>query len=450
MLSIYRAPNIGSNVAKYIDSARKWDIEYGTARLSNHITHNWVVLAFAGVPDAKMQWWQEIYNSMHGAEGSDKPRSLPPRPEDPDGLVVNNGNWKVHIQSSCRNFPSYVKYFDNEIHNKGISRTVEEHVPTLLPGIVGAAVHPVIHTGYGLEVMNGSMVADGLAYWCTRFRTICTEPPHIPPEPLWKYGGSGLIDATVRLLEESRKANLPQYAAEWGVQALEAGKIHTTGFQARVLATNDPELLFGQLLNSTGPLMLGKSLFSAVEEAVALLAASVLESDNEFFVVHGLTSLHAVLSIMPHLPDEESQCLALTYWWRAIMAILVAQNMPGLSKTKDRLARWKQARETQERTATTISTPRLLDEADRNFWTRVLHGSLDSHDEHIPKAVYALSRWAAFECFSKPTVDLFCEVAVNAVKPDPDGEGVHRNLWISSGYYDKPGEDRSRRLVPPK
>eukprot|EP00127_Corallochytrium_limacisporum_P003613 Clim_evm1s151 gene=Clim_evmTU1s151 len=441
MLDFYRAPSMGPNVAKYIDQTRKWDIEYNyhlkfeeaTSKLSNHMTHNFVVLGSTGATDAKLQWWQDTYLSLHGSvpEGSD---SLPPRRlEDPDGLVIDTSNWKSHIQSTCRNFPAFAKYFDNQIKTRGISKTIEAHAPALLPGLVGAAVHPIIHTGFGADAQSQTMVADGLAYMSTRFQSICTEAPHKPPQPLWQLGGSGVIDASVRFLEKARKADLPKRTADWQIETYKKGRNLNTTIQARVAATNQPELPFGELINGMGPLMLGESLFSAVEESVVLLSANLLESDNEFFVIHGLNSLHAILCLMPHLHDEESQSLALTHWWRGIMAVLIAQNMPGLSKTQERLAEWKRVREMD----TAGSIPKVLNEKDHEWWTAVLKRSLDSRDEHIPKAVYALSRWAAFECFSSPTVELFRKAAENAVKPDPAGKGVHNNLWISLGYYDE-------------
>ncbi len=42
---------------------------------------------------------------------------------------------------------------------------LNEYVPTLLEGISGMAFHGVIQLGYGLEVMDGPNVAEGLAYW---------------------------------------------------------------------------------------------------------------------------------------------------------------------------------------------------------------------------------------------------------------------------------------------
>lgn len=196
-----------------------------------------------------------------------------------------------------------------------------------------------------------------------------------------------------------------------------------------MIAFDDPELALGAALNAACPIGLPgvrEPLDKAVEEMVVIVAAALLGSDNEFFVLDGLTSLHAVLILMPHL-EPEDQRLALAYWWRALMATIVAQNLPGLSQTAEILEDWRL------RQAQGLREAYQLSGEEKTWWLNALKGTLKSYDEHVSKAVYALWRWAEWGVFSKNTIAVFEDALKNIIKRHPSGE-FHQNLWFSRAF----------------
>jgi len=64
---------------------------------------------------------------------------------------------------------SYLEFFDKEIRDHGIGKTLEKFVFSeegvekglMLSRVMGGALHPLIHIGYGAEFEIGGIVAEG-------------------------------------------------------------------------------------------------------------------------------------------------------------------------------------------------------------------------------------------------------------------------------------------------
>lgn len=421
--SYYKAPNMSASLAKWLDRARNWDIEYG-GYLSNHMAHNWVVMGAANASDAQMRWWEDFYTLQLDEEPAREPGGLEPsRARLPDQVEITQENWRNHLQSTRQAYPAYRDFFDARVAELGVPAVLRDYLPALLPGLAGAALHPLIHTGWGVEANHADMICDGLAYLSTAYQPLATDTRHTPPTTLWSSDAAGPVEASLTFLSNASERDLSRIAYEAGetdaYQALKRGN-----FQPRLIAFDDPELALGAALNAAGPIGLPGvtvPLDNAVEEMVVVIAAALRASDNEFFVLHGLTSLHAVLCLAPHL-EPEDQRLALAYWWRAAMATVVAEDLPGLSQTADILGDWRN-RQVQQPDAHQLSNK------EKTWWLTALKGTLTSHDEHVPKAVYVLWRWAEWGIFSNSTIAVFEDAAKNIIKPHPSGE-VHQNLWF--------------------
>ncbi|MDJ0675077.1 MAG: questin oxidase family protein [Calothrix sp. MO_167.B42] len=427
--SYYKAPNMNVSLARWLDRARQWDIEYG-GYLSNHITHNWVVMGAAGASDAQMQWWEDLYTFKLAEKPAREPGDLePPLVPLPDQVEITDENWRDRLESNREAYPAYRDFFDARVAKLGVSTVLREYLPALLPGLAGAALHPVIHTGWGFEANHADMICDGLAYMATLYQPLATDTGHTPPNALWSSDAAGPIEASLIFLSKASKSDLSRIDLEASktepYQKLKRGE-----FQHRIIAFNDPKLPLGAALNAAAPLGLPgveEPLNNAIEEMAVTIAAALRGSDNEFFVLHGLTSLHAILSLVPHL-EANDQRLALAYWWRAAMATMVSQDLPGLSQTVDILKDWRNHRQAQKQ-----PDAHQLSDEEKTWWLTALKGTLTSHDEHVPKAVYALWRWAEWGVFSKNTIMVFEDTAKNLIKPHPSGQ-IHQNLWFSRAF----------------
>ncbi len=434
----YKAPVMGASLRDRLARARQWDIEYG-GYLSNHLTHNWVVMSAAGAPEAKLQWWEDLYtNKLEEKPAREEGDLDPPRTLPADHAVITRENWRDHFQTTRIGFPAYRNFFDARIADSGISATLREYLPALLPGLAGAALHPLIHTGWGVEAGSSEMTADGLAYMATAFQPLATGDRHSPPDPPWSPEAAGPVAAALAFLPDAQERGLSRIAQE-ASQTEAYMRLDRGRFQPRLIAFDDPALPLGAALNAAGPVGLPpetEPLTAAIEEMTALIAAALRGSGNEFFVLHGLTSLHAALVLVPHL-EPRDQRAALAHWWRAAMATVVAQDFPGLAETADLLKTWRTGRNGGQ------SVPYRPTDADKDWWRQVLGEAFVSLDEHTPKAVYVLWRWTEWEAFSGATAALFANAAEHLVKPHPSGR-LHENLWISGAFSDASQEREAK------
>ncbi len=423
----YRPPQMGASLHDWLAGSRCWDIEYG-GYLSNHLSHNWLVMSAVGASEADMQWWQDLYTNRLAEKPAREAGDLEPaRAWANDQVAITQSNWRQHFQTTRIAFPAYRDFFDARIAELGLSATLRATLPPLLPGLAGAALHPLIHTGWGAEANSALMVAEGLAYMATAHQPLASDGRHAPPSPLWSPDTAVPVTAAVAFLSDAKGRGLARVAQE--ASETEAYRQLRLGrFQPRLIAFDDPALPLGAALNQIGPLGLPAAtepLTDTIEEMTALLAAALCGSDNEFFVLHGLTSLHAVLALLPHL-DADDQRAALSHWWRAAMATLVAQDFPGLSETAELLEGWRDQRRR--------STPHRLTAKQSDWWQKSVKEALASLDEHLPKAVYVLWRWTEWQAFSEATVALFEDAARNLLKPHPS-RPLHDNLWTSNPVF---------------
>jgi len=181
---------------------------------------------------------------------------------------------------------------------------------------------------------------------------------------------------------------------------------------------------------------IGHDLTTAIEELSLITASALRSSNNEFFILHGLTSLHAVLCVLPHL-DENAQRNALGYWFRALVATIIIQGSPGMKDTLALLEEWDAYKGDEKSIGYQLSAEQQA------WWLQTLKSTTDSLDEHVPKAVYVLKRWAEWQSFSSASNDLYVKAARNIVAANVNG-GVHDNLWFSKGFS-KASQNKRKR-----
>lgn len=107
-------------------------------------------------------------------------RNLEPRR--PTSITISRENWRAHLGNaeyafalckkvivviqSNRLYDSYVEYFDQELQGNDTKEKVLQYLPTILPSLIGDALHPLIHLGFGLEFYQPVVVSEALAFGC--------------------------------------------------------------------------------------------------------------------------------------------------------------------------------------------------------------------------------------------------------------------------------------------
>ena len=398
-------------LAPLLDSAAQFDIEHH-GFLSNHLSHNWVCLAATGADEEDALWWQRNYLGQLAEPhprhpGGPEPALIP----DPT-VTIDADSWFNYVNGERRNYAELLSFVRTQMRRRGRKETMRMFIPPLLPGLAGAALHPLIHIGWALEADHDDMLAEGVAYMAAvNQRLGVKDGPD--GKDLWSPDGADIMTASSAYLTAARDAGHGPLAHRRSLEPQYERRGRGT-FQHRMMTFNDPALPLGEALDAAGPVGLpapDADLLPAVDDAVALMTAAYLASDCEFFVLHGLTSLHATIVLLGHL-DAVDQRRALAFWWRAAMATYVAEDLPGLDKCFDLLRSGPEAPE-------------------GNFdWPGVHARARRSLDEHVTKAVYALWRWATSGALSERTVSLCEHAASHQVRPHRSGR-VHENIWFA-------------------
>ncbi len=432
-MRFYSKPNYSKHLHAWLKRGRNWHIEYDQY-LSNHITHNWIALDAAGVSESKMQWWQAVYINESVVKGTVKSTRNsemldPPRPNALDYTAITEANWLNNLQSTRIGFESYRDFFDAKIAELGLSACLKRYYPTLSTGMAGAALHPVIHTGWAVDVESDDMAAEGLAYMATAFQPLATGSNHSDYQPcqpcqLWSPDAPNIIEVLKQILTDDRTAKLTEQAYKLS-KSEDYTKLNRGKFQQRLITFDNPNEPMAQFLNEMVTLRLpkiGEDLTTSIETLTVIAAAAVYASDNEFFIVHGLTSLHAVLCVLPHL-NEDAQRNALGYWFRALIAVIILQGSPGVTDALTMLEQWSARRGDEKDSGYQLS------DKQQAWWLQTLQSTTDSLDEHVPKTVYVLKRWTEWQAFSKASHDIFAKAARHIATPNNSG-GLEDNLWF--------------------
>lgn len=124
----YQVPDYKDTLHDWLAKGRRWDIEY-KGYLSNHLTHNWVVMGGVGASEEYMQWWYDLYTNVLEEKPTREPGDLePPREFPVDYTTITEANWRNNIQTTRVAFSAYRDFFDDRLQKLGLSQTLQEYL----------------------------------------------------------------------------------------------------------------------------------------------------------------------------------------------------------------------------------------------------------------------------------------------------------------------------------
>jgi hypothetical protein len=228
----------------------------------------------------------------------------------PAEAKVDKTTWKGLIGKNKR-YSDLVEFFERELSTRRLDDVLNEYIPELIEGLSGAAFHGLITLGYALEFMDDtSNVAEGLAYL-----TFCNSSLGIPSK-------TNQFKDPLQVLKEVRADRTFEDVVQrkFGFQTgmTEMGK-HSQALQKYDLgipSDADPEELVQTFMKVAVELFL---------ETGAL----------DFFLLHGVTSMRALKTILSHIKDKETQLDALRFFWRAAVCTYVVQQEKPLEPIKN-------------------------------------------------------------------------------------------------------------------
>lgn len=269
-----------------LHEGRLYGAEYQQG-LSNHFPMALIALRGLGASDQRLVQFAEQYTLRLTA--------MPP-PQ----MRISRKSWRDHLGLHRHN-AEYVEFFGQEQHRLGTPELLNHYLPKLLPGIGGAAFHPLIRLGYALDLPSENEVVEALAAWAVAYLDLGNADPG---------EARGLQQALrdLRESEELRSCRLEGHLiSDRMAQVAELPAF--AGFGAW-----SPELDLPQLR----------------EVALQIYAGS----NDDFTALHLVTATHALRLVLQNVAQLE-----LHHFWRAMGTAYVALGMPPLMDSPTPLGR---------------------------------------------------------------------------------------------------------------
>ncbi|KAG4026601.1 hypothetical protein MFRU_038g00050 [Monilinia fructicola] len=285
-------------------------ILYNHNRFHNHLPHH---LGSAYLLGADYDRLQKVYSeeSKHLEEWQDSPGE------------ITDADWREFLGEKTYQ-RAYVDFFEDELALKfsyDWKALVEEYLYSgkapLVNGLTSGLGHPLIHLGYAVELNSRELAIEALSLTSTCYNFMhkyLDDPSYTkastynttsPLEILHKIHADSRLDG---VLDEPSPANITKLFEEHEDFILE----HWNAW-----SINDPQ----------------KQFQDSQEAAVHLLVQTVKPGTHayDFFVVHVLTTSHAVRILLPFVPAK-FQISLIRQWWLLTIAVYCAQMRPKINE----------------------------------------------------------------------------------------------------------------------
>jgi hypothetical protein len=191
------------------------------------------------------------------------------------------------------------------------SSSLDEVIERLLPSVGSAALHGLIGCGYALKVSGGDktlLVDHWLAYWIASYK---------PLGAVLKEGTRSLEDILDICVEIGKEPNIfPDSSLTFTQARMNVANSQAKEYEGKYdlnLSALDLSKVRIQLLNSISQLL-------------------IQTGGRSFFILHGITSSYALLTILEQLKSEKLQKDLIRTFFRHFLYVYVAENAPAPSK----------------------------------------------------------------------------------------------------------------------
>ncbi|KAF5375830.1 hypothetical protein D9615_008230 [Tricholomella constricta] len=456
------------------DNHTRWDIFFNDSGFHNHSSHraiaNW---ALGAAGDLIKAGYEEDSKTQ-------RPARDPPEP-------ITTKNFKEHLGNRSY-YGGYLAFFTDVISEQGVASAVERYIfakdmnidpsakkkPDVFNRFLGGLIHPMIHTGYGLEFCLPGMVAEGLAEAAVH----SDESSARIPDDFFHYGGKakGVEDTLSRLKSLLITSHEPsaKLSTTNGVHAFtvlkrvlddpELGKVEDTesGMFQRTMIDHAAVLakhMSDWHVDGTNPRDVARKIEELSWTNAMIYGVGGWAKDKhfnaDFFHMHLVTSSIFLAAYAAYLTPSSQEHLLRGYflvslgWW-------VSRGRPNLDikgfyETTSAHPKPSGALPTPNKKALSPSDPAKV--VNPNAWLPVIETCVVHADDHLPKLQRALAHYASlygtreageadFEATELPGAELldgtlFIRAAgLTATRMGRVREGEEpADFWDRNGFY---------------
>ncbi|KAI1816486.1 cell cycle checkpoint protein RAD17 [Poronia punctata] len=280
-------------------------ILYNDLRFHNHMPHALCSAYLLGASESQL-------HNVYDAESKDL------EPWKPSPAEVTQGDWREFLGDK-RYQRAYVDFFEDSLamrHGYDWKKVVEEYMfggkEPLVNSLISGLGHPLIHLGYAYEMENKEIAMEALAMTTTQYSFLhkyLDDPSYTKPSPFKSASTRELLgrmagDKRFDIFETPSADNLDPLFEEHE-------SLVTEYWNAWSL--DDPKKQFEE----------------SQEVAVSLLMDTVSPGTHSynFYVVHLLTTSHAVRILLPMIPAKFHVSLV-RQWWLFTIAVYAIFKCP--------------------------------------------------------------------------------------------------------------------------
>eukprot|EP00092_Neocalanus_flemingeri_P027478 GFUD01029805.1.p1 GENE.GFUD01029805.1~~GFUD01029805.1.p1 ORF type:complete len:384 (-),score=106.33 GFUD01029805.1:26-1177(-) len=292
--------------------------------LSNHLSQAVIALKKLGAPDTKIEEVVRCQVAKLEVKGGPTARSQ----EAGAGNVDQDFS---KLLGQRKHFYALTSYYANLLkttHNGCLDSLVVTEFPKLYPGMVGSALHGLIHTGYGMSEGAPQLVCEGLAYLHHSNAPLVTSTTGA--KGLDKFGKGDLelaeVLEKVRADVGLRNDMLEEIKKDWIVEK------GLSQFQNLCLAlvTKKGDTLLSYANLTKAPDTTGLGLVTWLLRCSVQLYC-MAEVKNDFFLLHGVTGTWALSVIVQKLQDSDQVGQICQVHLCILIAVYIARGSPSLT-----------------------------------------------------------------------------------------------------------------------
>lgn len=331
--------------------------------LVNHLSHGIVALSRLGANCERIERFIEWYI---------------PRLEEPEKFRDEENVKNItELLGKRQSFYGLVNAYKEELETRdgSLEKLIADKFPTLFPGLLGAALHGLIHLGYGYAARSAQVVCEGLAYMHYSYLPIklsATAASRFTEEEIGR-GPYNVLDAVAKVRDDVKlrdfmkmKAHSEEFlnmnVGDFSRKAMSLFTFRGDEILDFSLSVQIPSI--DQIEQLDVEFQCWALLRWLLETAVAVYA---LADVDDFFLLHGVTAAWSLLQVGPVVVGHSkrlAQDLVKTFLC-ALLTAYIAQDCPPLSTERLKLLSYKE-----------------------DVWTKVIEAALaDDKDEHVYKLV---------------------------------------------------------------
>ncbi|KAM7192241.1 cell cycle checkpoint protein RAD17 [Naviculisporaceae sp. PSN 640] len=323
---------------------------YHNLQYDNHLPH---ILCSAYILGAQPAQLHHIYE--------EESKSLEPWQDSPSEVIQDD--WRDFLGDK-RYQRAFVDFFEDALAMKysyDWKKVVEEYIlggdEPLVNGLIGGLGHPLIHLGFAFEFDNREVAIEAMAMAASQYNFLhkyTDDPSYTKKSPFSSTSPTELLE---KLAGDKRFD----------------GMFKEPGFENIERLFEGHESLVLEYWNAWDLSNPSKQFKESQDLAIALLAATVPPGAHSynFFLVHILTTNHAVKVLLHFLPAKFHISLV-RQWWLLTLAVYVAELRPKVDPDN-------------------VPIP---DDIDKKGWKYVVDKALISKwstDAHFVKAIRSIS-----------------------------------------------------------